>query len=66
MTRTEAIEKAIARYVSRGGNANDGRQILAEELEPWMPVDLVARVLTHWNFATRATAPSMAAALKAA
>jgi len=66
MTKTEAIEKAIARYVSRGGNANDGRQILADELEPWMPVDLVARVLTHWNFATRGTAPVIATALLSA
>jgi len=62
MTKTEAIEKAIARF----GSEDTVRQVLAEEIEDWIPVDLVARVLRYWNFASYKASFHMAAALKAA
>jgi len=65
MTRNEAIEKAVARYVAKGGNAADGRRLLAEEINgPYRRT--LALTLVCWNFATPGTAERMAAALKGA
>jgi len=65
MTKTEAIEKAIARYVAKGGDAAGGRRKLAEEINgPYR--NTLALTLVYWNFATRSTADRMAAALAGA
>jgi len=64
MTKTEAIEKAIARYVKHGGNEADGRALLEEEMHTNYSAQNLACALAYWNFATTHTAQRMAVALR--
>ncbi len=64
MTQTQATEKAVAHYVRGGGNAQTGRQLLADEIARVSKNNL-ASSLTHWGFATVAMADRLAVAIAA-
>ena len=65
MTKIEAVEICIARYVKNGGNEEYGRELLAEEIKGYKGVNLVSS-LAYYNFATTIRAPILARALVAA
>ncbi len=67
LSAKQAREKALARYVAKGGNARDGAELLASEVRALgRNATALAQALMFWNFATPATACGLAVALGSA
>jgi hypothetical protein len=65
MSTTDPTETAIARRVSKGHNAVESRDLLADLLRTISPGSNLAHALTYNAFATDRTADRLAAALTA-
>jgi hypothetical protein len=62
LSKKEATEIAVKKYVRGGGNEKDGRKLLAEQIKHFATKNLPA-ALIHMGFATPANADKLALAL---